>query len=101
MRRFSLFTLDALPAGALRCTPQAFLVPEVDGLRIVTNRSTQLLRRVNDRLVEIFQIGSTSPGATLFDARTLFDQKASALGQESGALESLSSCRSFHDALLR
>lgn len=53
----------------------AALVPELDGMRIVSNRSTQLLRRVADCLVEIFRIGSTSPGAALLDARTLFDQK--------------------------
>uniref|UniRef100_A0A061RIB2 Protein VACUOLELESS1 n=1 Tax=Tetraselmis sp. GSL018 TaxID=582737 RepID=A0A061RIB2_9CHLO len=52
----------------------AVLVPEIDGVRIVTNRSAQLLRRVADSLVDIFQIGSTSPGAALVDARTLFDR---------------------------
>mmetsp|Transcript_12464 Transcript_12464/g.35002 ORF Transcript_12464/g.35002 Transcript_12464/m.35002 type:complete len:872 (-) Transcript_12464:151-2766(-) len=52
----------------------ATLVSEVDGLRIVSNRTTQLLRRVADSLVDIFRIGSTSPGAALFDARTLFEQ---------------------------
>eukprot|EP00873_Tetraselmis_striata_P045222 jgi/Tetstr1/465486/TSEL_010170.t1 len=53
----------------------AMLVSEVDGLRIVGNSSTQLLRRVADCLVDIFRIGATSPGATLLDARTLFDQE--------------------------
>jgi hypothetical protein len=51
------------------------LVSEVDGLRIIGNSSAQLLRRVADCLVDIFRIGATSPGATLLDARTLFDQE--------------------------
>ena len=40
------------------------LTPEVDGVRILTSQRHELLRRVPDALVDIFRIGSTSPGCT-------------------------------------
>ncbi|KAK9815234.1 hypothetical protein WJX72_000416 [[Myrmecia] bisecta] len=51
----------------------AVLVPEIDGVRIVSNETHELLRRVPDCLVDVFRPGSTEPGALLFHARELFD----------------------------
>ncbi|KAK9786074.1 hypothetical protein WJX73_008313 [Symbiochloris irregularis] len=50
------------------------LVPEVDGVRMVTADRHELLRRVPDALQDIFSTGSTSVAATLFDARKMFDE---------------------------
>ncbi|KAK9823042.1 hypothetical protein WJX81_002597 [Elliptochloris bilobata] len=51
----------------------AALVPECDGVRMVTATRHDLLRRVPDCLADVFRIGSTAPGALLYDARALFD----------------------------
>jgi hypothetical protein len=51
----------------------AVLVTEPDGVRIMAGGTHSLLRRVPDPLVSVLEIGSTSPGALLYDARRLFD----------------------------
>lgn len=51
------------------------------GVRIITSDRHQLLRRVPPPCVSCLEIGSTSPGALLYDARRLFDaQDARATG---------------------
>ncbi len=40
----------------------AALVPEVDGLRLLTNQGHYFMRRVPEALVSVLEIGSTSPG---------------------------------------
>ncbi|KAL4852826.1 hypothetical protein ACK3TF_006093 [Chlorella vulgaris] len=52
--------------------PAAFAA-EVDGLRIMTSTRHQLLRRVPPPAVRVLEMGSTCPGALLYDARRLFD----------------------------
>lgn len=42
--------------------PGTVLVPECDGVRILTARSHALLRRVPDALAAVFRTGSTEPG---------------------------------------
>lgn len=44
------------------------LVPECDGVRIVSNTYTEFLQLVPESTVSLFKIGSTSPAAMLFDA---------------------------------
>ncbi|KAL3162570.1 hypothetical protein ABBQ38_008623 [Trebouxia sp. C0009 RCD-2024] len=51
------------------------LVSECDGVRLVSAEKHELLSRVPDSLVDVFKIGSTAPGALLFDARQLFEQQ--------------------------
>lgn len=59
----------------------AAFVPEVDGLRVLSSDRHVLLRRVPPPSVSCLEIGSTSPGALLYDARRLFDaQDARATG---------------------
>eukprot|EP00887_Chlorella_sp_A99_P002232 scaffold10.g2232.t1 len=55
----------------------AALVTEVDGLRVLTNTASHLLRKVPPPLASALEIGSTSPGALLYDARRLYDAQAS------------------------
>lgn len=53
-----------------------FLIPECDGVRILSNTSMEFLQRVPDSTVSIFQIGSTSPAALLYDALDHFDRRS-------------------------
>jgi len=45
-----------------------YLVPEVDGIRILSNEKCEFLHLVPDSEVNIFNIGSTAASALLFDA---------------------------------
>lgn len=53
------------------------LIPECDGTRILSNTTMEFLHRVPDSTVSIFQIGSTSPPALLYDALENFDKRSS------------------------
>ncbi|KAK4278953.1 hypothetical protein QN277_016723 [Acacia crassicarpa] len=52
------------------------LIPECDGVRILSNTSMEFLQRVPDSTVSIFTIGSTSPAALLYDALDHFDRRS-------------------------
>ncbi|XP_042011014.1 protein VACUOLELESS1-like [Salvia splendens] len=52
------------------------LIPECDGVRILSNTTMEFLHRVPDSTVSIFQIGSTSPPALLYDALEHFDRRS-------------------------
>lgn len=52
------------------------LIPECDGVRILSNTNMEFLHRVPDSTVSIFQIGSTSPPALLYDALEHFDRRS-------------------------
>ncbi|CAN1255446.1 Protein VACUOLELESS1 [Linum perenne] len=52
------------------------LIPECDGVRILSNTSMEFLQRVPDSIVSIFKIGSTSPASLLFDALDHFDRRS-------------------------
>lgn len=52
------------------------LIPEVDGVRILSNTSMEFLQRVPDSTVSIFKIGSTLPAALLYDALDHFDRRS-------------------------
>ncbi|CAA2961645.1 VACUOLELESS1 [Olea europaea subsp. europaea] len=52
------------------------LIPECDGVRILSNTSMEFLHRVPDSTVSIFQIGSTLPAALLYDALDHFDRRS-------------------------
>ena len=43
--------------------PGTHLLPEVDGVRLISNERHELLRRVPAATVDVFETGSTSPGA--------------------------------------
>ncbi|KAK6912435.1 Vps16, C-terminal [Dillenia turbinata] len=52
------------------------LIPECDGVRILSNTSMEFLQRVPDSTVSIFKIGSTMPAALLYDALDHFDRRS-------------------------
>ncbi|KAI8822509.1 Vps16, N-terminal region-domain-containing protein [Fimicolochytrium jonesii] len=52
------------------------LVTEIDGLRIISNDKCEFLQRVPSATESIFKIGSTAPGAILFDAYEHFEKKS-------------------------
>ncbi|KAI4381195.1 hypothetical protein MLD38_007293 [Melastoma candidum] len=52
------------------------LIPECDGVRILSNSSMEFLQRVPDSTVSIFKIGSTSQAALLYDALDHFDRRS-------------------------
>ena len=52
------------------------LIPECDGVRIITNNTCEFLQRVPDVIEDIFKIGSTAPSAILFDALDHFEKRS-------------------------
>ncbi|KYR01493.1 hypothetical protein DLAC_01480 [Tieghemostelium lacteum] len=52
------------------------LVTEIDGLRIISNRTSEFFGKVSDVTIDIFKIGSTSPAAMLYDATEHFINKS-------------------------
>lgn len=52
-----------------------FMIPEIDGVRIITNKKCEYLQKVPESTETIFRIGSTEPGAILFDAYEQFVNK--------------------------
>ncbi|XP_058101113.1 protein VACUOLELESS1 [Magnolia sinica] len=52
------------------------IIPECDGVRILSNASMEFLHRVPDSTVSIFKIGSTLPAALLYDALDHFDRRS-------------------------
>ena len=52
------------------------LIPECDGVRILSNSSMEFLHRVPDSTTLIFGIGSMSSAALLYDARDHYDRQS-------------------------
>lgn len=52
------------------------LIPECDGVRILSNSNMEFLHRVPDSTTSIFGIGSMSPAALLYDARDHYDKQS-------------------------
>eukprot|EP00116_Pleurobrachia_bachei_P015631 sb/3475893/ len=53
---------------------EVFVVPEMDGLRMISSKTHELIRRVPASLVEVLGMGSLQPGAVLFDAQKEFNK---------------------------
>ncbi|KAI8601749.1 Vps16, N-terminal region-domain-containing protein [Dissophora ornata] len=52
-----------------------FLIPEIDGIRIISSEKCEFLQKVPDVTESIFKIGSTVPAAMLYDALESFEKK--------------------------
>lgn len=52
------------------------LLPDFDGIRIITNDVCEFLQKVPDESEEIFRLGSTSPAAILLDALDHLEKKS-------------------------
>ncbi|XP_025080748.1 vacuolar protein sorting-associated protein 16 homolog [Pomacea canaliculata] len=51
------------------------LIPEVDGLRIISNDTHEFLQRVPTVVEQIFKIGSMEPGAMLYEANKEYQKQ--------------------------
>ncbi|KRX01117.1 hypothetical protein PPERSA_08218 [Pseudocohnilembus persalinus] len=56
-------------------TKGKFLVEEVDGIRIITNRKQEILRQIPQCYISVFQQLSTDPGAMLLDQYQQLEEK--------------------------
>ncbi|KAL8998284.1 MAG: hypothetical protein Q9169_002598 [Polycauliona sp. 2 TL-2023] len=52
------------------------LLPDVDGVRLITNDICEFLQKVPDCTEDVFKLGSTSPAAVLLDAVDQLDKKS-------------------------
>lgn len=52
------------------------LLPDVDGIRLLTNELCEFIQKVPDEAVDVFRLGSDSPAANLLEASSLLDQKS-------------------------
>ncbi|TPX34404.1 hypothetical protein SmJEL517_g02979 [Synchytrium microbalum] len=52
------------------------MVTEIDGVRIITSDKCEFLQRVPTTTEDVFKIGSTKPGAVLFDAMEHFERQS-------------------------
>ncbi|KAF2666531.1 vacuolar protein sorting-associated protein 16 [Microthyrium microscopicum] len=52
------------------------VLPDIDGLRLVTNDVCEFLQRVPDVTLETFRLGSTSPASILLDAVDQLEKKS-------------------------
>ncbi|RVX66924.1 hypothetical protein B0A52_09048 [Exophiala mesophila] len=55
---------------------QVHVVPDIDGVRLITNESCEFLHKVPDPLEEVFRLGSTSPASVLMDCIELLEKKS-------------------------
>ncbi|KAF9172947.1 hypothetical protein BGX21_004216 [Mortierella sp. AD011] len=53
-----------------------FLIPEIDGIRVISSEKCEFLQKVPDVTESIFKIGSTAPAAMLYDALDHFERKS-------------------------
>jgi hypothetical protein len=52
------------------------LVPDVDGLRVITNDVCEFIQKVPEASEEVFRLDSTSPGSVLLDAVEQLEKKS-------------------------
>ena len=55
---------------------QVHVVPDIDGVRIITNDSCEFLHKVPDATEEVFRIASEAPAAVLLDSIDLLEKKS-------------------------
>lgn len=55
---------------------QVHVVPDIDGVRLVTKEVCEFLRKVPDPLEEVFKLGSTSAASVLLDSIELLERKS-------------------------
>ncbi|KAJ9645035.1 Vacuolar protein sorting-associated protein 16 [Knufia peltigerae] len=55
---------------------QVHVVPDIDGIRLITNESCDFVHKVPDQLEEVFRLGSTSAASVLVDSIELLEMKS-------------------------
>lgn len=53
-----------------------FISHEMDGARVISSKSHELIRRVPQAMVDVFRVGSSQSGALLYDAQREFDNSS-------------------------
>ncbi|KIX08743.1 uncharacterized protein Z518_03400 [Rhinocladiella mackenziei CBS 650.93] len=53
---------------------QVHVVPDIDGVRLLTNEACEFLHKVPDPLEEVFKLGSTSAASVLWDSIELLEK---------------------------
>lgn len=56
--------------------PAIFLIPEMDGVRIISNLSHEMLQKVPNPVQNIFAINSQEPSSFLFEAQRKFQERS-------------------------
>lgn len=79
------------PSGSwINFRPKAsfVVVPEMDGVRIISNVESKFLQRVPEDLVNVLQAGSVEPAALLYDAyEELYERKSAKADEKMRAIE--------------
>eukprot|EP01133_Synstelium_polycarpum_P016974 gene16974-20199_t len=68
LRYFELNQYIDVPMNENESKSPVYIVTEVDGLRIISERSTEFFCRVPDETLDIFSIGSVTPSSLLYTA---------------------------------
>jgi hypothetical protein len=55
---------------------QVHVIPDLDGVRLLTNEVCEFLHKVPDATEEVFKLGSTSPASVLLDSIELLEKKS-------------------------
>ena len=55
---------------------QVHVIPDLDGVRILSNEVCEFLHKVPDATEEVFRLGSTSPASILLDSIELLEKKS-------------------------
>ena len=55
---------------------QVHVIPDIDGVRLLTNQSCEFLHKVPEASEEVFKVGSTTPPSVLLDSIDLIEQKS-------------------------
>ena len=57
-------------------SPFVILRGEIDGMRLISSTTSELVQKVSEPTLAVFQPGSTHPSAILFEALEQFDKKS-------------------------
>lgn len=55
---------------------QIHVIPDIDGVRVITNDACEFLHKVPDVTEEVFRLGSTSPASVLLDSVDQLEKKS-------------------------
>jgi vacuolar protein sorting-associated protein 16 len=55
---------------------QVHVIPDVDGVRLITESTCEFLHKISDATEEVFRIASEAPAAVLLDSIELLDRKS-------------------------
>ena len=71
---------------------QVHVVPDIDGVRLITNESCEFLHKVPDATEEVFRIASEAPAAVLLDSIDLLEKKSPKADENIQRIKSILVC---------